>query len=55
MSEDDMKTKWPDSKDYTDLCGWCLELALNPEDHELTFNPDINLSLDDFDETWETL
>ena len=32
MSEDDMKTMWPDSKEYTDLCGFCMSIALDPDD-----------------------
>ena len=32
MSEEDMKTVWPDSKEYTDICGYCMSIALDPDD-----------------------
>ncbi len=34
MSEYDMKQKWPGSSDYTDLCEYCLGIALDPDNCE---------------------
>ena len=32
MSEQDMKNKWPNTNEYTDLCYLCLDIAHNPDD-----------------------
>ena len=31
LFEDEMKTKWPESDEYVDLCNRCLEIALDPD------------------------
>ena len=35
MSEQDMKQKWIDSEEYSDLCTYCLSIAEDPDNIDI--------------------